>query len=509
MKDLKRHRIGLKATVNLLAVLVLLTLSVGSTVWLIEGQTRRLSTLHQFLLALEVLGLIAVGAMAYLFHVRVLSPLKTLTRDAVAIADGDLDREIEQVNRDDEIGSLTRAVQEMRDQLFDHIEETKTFERAVEETGNAVVITDSNETIEYVNPAFERITGYSEAEALGKTPRILASGETDEEVYEDMWETISAGETWKGELVNRRKTGERQYVQQTIAPIERDGGSTEKYVSISANVTDQKLRNQVLEVFNRVLRHNLRNRVNVVTGNAELVRDRYARRLEQVADDIRASTAAPDGGAVEPDVDMANLAETVDEIAESVHEHTDMVVEAGLRLQELNEKASKADTVTQFTEESGGEQPLSEHLRTERDRVQQEFPEGNITLSIPDAPTIPCKESMRTALSELIENAVEHNDTDEPHVDLTMDVRSESVVVTVADDGPGIPEHERAVLREGEETPLSHGSGLGLWLVYWIVTMNGGRLQIEDREPRGTAVKLFLPLPRGGTETVADGAGND
>ena len=509
MADLKQHRIDLKATGNLLAVLVLLTVSIGGAVWLIEGQTRRVSTLHQFLLALEVGGLIAVGAMAYLFHVRILTPLKTLTRDAVAIANGDLDREIEQVGRNDEIGSLTGAVQEMRDQLLDHIEEAKTFERAVEETGNAVVITDSNETIEYVNPAFERITGYSEAEVLGKTPRILASGETDTEVYEDMWETILAGETWKGELVNRRKTGERQYVRQTISPIEDEDGSTEQYVSITANVTDQKVRNQVLEVFNRVLRHNLRNRMNVITGNAELVRERYAGRLGALADDIRASTATQDGKTAESDEKMAEIAETVDEIADSVHEHTDVVVEAGLRLQEINEKASKADTVTQFTEESKREQPLSEHLKTERERVQRNFPEANISLSLSDGETVPCKKSMGTAFAELIENGVEHNDSDEPHVDISVEKNAENLVVTVEDDGPGIPEHERAVLREGEETPLSHGSGLGLWLVYWIVTMDGGRLQIEDREPRGTAVKLVLPLPRGGSGTVADGAESD
>ncbi|MGM0399219.1 MAG: ATP-binding protein, partial [Halobacteriota archaeon] len=63
----------------------------------------------------------------------------------------------------------------------------------------------------------------------------------------------------------------------------------------------------------------------------------------------------------------------------------------------------------------------------------------------------------------------------------------------VEDDGPGIPDHEKAVLREGEETPLAHGSGLGLWLVYWIVTMNGGRLEISDNEPRGTVVEIDLP----------------
>ncbi|MFB6132899.1 MAG: sensor histidine kinase [Halanaeroarchaeum sp.] len=137
--------------------------------------------------------------------------------------------------------------------------------------------------------------------------------------------------------------------------------------------------------------------------------------------------------------------------------------------------------------------------------MESKYHRADISLSVSTGETIDCKESTRTAIAELLDNAVEHNDRPHPSVDVGMDVTDDSVAVMVADDGPGIPEHERAVLREGEETPLVHGSGLGLWLVYWIVTMNGGRLEIEDNEPRGTVVRLVLPRPRGVTGTSDEG----
>ncbi|MFW5896090.1 MAG: sensor histidine kinase [archaeon] len=494
MKRLNRHRIRLRAGGTLLALFALLTLSVGSTLYLLRAETGELDLFQQFLIGIEMLGLFAVAAMAYALQTQVLDPLKGLTEDAAAVANGDLDRDIEDVDRDDEIGTLTRSVREMRDQLLDLVEDARTFERAVEEAGHSVIITDREETIEYVNPAFERITGFSEAQAIGRTPRLLASGETEERVYEEMWETILDGDTWKGELVNRRQTGARQYVQQTIAPIHDADGEIENFVSIGTDVTDQKLRKQVLEVYNRVLRHNLRNRVNVVTGNGELVRDDLAADVSATAADLRAIEDA--GSEDELPADVTVTADRLESIAEQIRSHTATIVAAGERLADLNEAANQADHVTRLTDGPEPAHPLAEHLRAEHERVTEEFPDAAVSISLPDADPIPCKQSMRTAIGELVDNAVEHNDGDRPAVDLTMAVDERRVVVTVADDGPGIPEYERAVLRDGEETPLSHGSGLGLWLVYWIVTMNGGRLEIEDNQPRGTRVKIDLPLPR-------------
>ncbi|UWG46693.1 Signal transduction histidine kinase [Halanaeroarchaeum sp. HSR-CO] len=496
MKSLKRRQIGWKATGNLLVVFALLTLSVGSSLWMLSGRGGVTGWLQQFLVAVELIGLVAIAGMAYYFHVQVLRPLDELTTDAAAVAEGDLHRDIVAVDRNDEVGSLTRSVREMRDQLLDLVEEARTFQRAVEETGHSVIITDSDETIQYVNPAFEQNSGFTEAEALGRTPRIVKSGATDDAVYAEMWETLERGETWRGELINQNKAGERRYIRMTISPIEGADGSIDHYVSIGADVTTHRLRNQVLEVYNRVLRHNLRNRLNVVVGNAELVKDTYAKEVGALADAV-AEWQDRDRSATnpEPETDrtLQDIAARLEDLAERIRDHTSTVAESASRLEAVNEKAGKAEQITQVTEGTNRHKPLDEHLEQKCGMIARAYPEVDVSISVPDSTTVPAPQSLRTAISELIENAIEHNDSAQPHVAISLSVGADRTVIRVEDDGPGIPDHEKAVLREGEETPLAHGSGLGLWLVYWIVTMNGGRLEISDSEPRGTVVEIDLP----------------
>src|SRR6478672_1581273 len=93
------------------------------------------------------------------------------------------------------------------------------FAAAVNQAGQAIVICDRAGDILYVNPAFERITGYAGAEVAGKNPRILKSGVQDPEYYRDLWRTINAGRTWQGELTNRRKDGSLYREEMTVTPV--------------------------------------------------------------------------------------------------------------------------------------------------------------------------------------------------------------------------------------------------------------------------------------------------
>jgi len=121
------------------------------------------------------------------------------------------------------------------------------FRNAIEASGHSIYFTDTDGTIEYVNPAFEEITGYAADEAIGETPRILQSGEHDEEFYEEMWETIWAGDIWRSELINTSKDGDQYVVDQTIAPVEDESGDVEHFVAVNADVTEQKKRDRELE----------------------------------------------------------------------------------------------------------------------------------------------------------------------------------------------------------------------------------------------------------------------
>jgi PAS domain S-box-containing protein len=118
--------------------------------------------------------------------------------------------------------------------------ELRRFKQAAEAAGHAVYITDKDGTIEYVNPAFESITGYSSDEAIGKNPRILNSGEMSEEYFAELWDTVLAGDVWEEEVINERKDGELYHAHQTIAPITNSEGFVQAFVAIQADITEQK-----------------------------------------------------------------------------------------------------------------------------------------------------------------------------------------------------------------------------------------------------------------------------
>ena len=144
---------------------------------------------------------------------------------------------------------LIQEVQTLRQQLElltnDSAEYKKTeaehrrLSRAIEYTAEAVIVTDPQGKIEYVNPSFERMTGYSKAEVLGKNPRILKSGWHDALFYRRLWQTILAGQVWLGRIINRRKSDEIYYEEMTIAPVLNQAGQVVNFVAIKRDITER------------------------------------------------------------------------------------------------------------------------------------------------------------------------------------------------------------------------------------------------------------------------------
>jgi PAS domain S-box-containing protein len=161
-------------------------------------------------------------------------------------------------------------------------ESLRKFSRAVEQSADAVVITDRQGIIEYVNPAFEALTGYSRDEACGKTPRILKSGEQGPEVYQEMWRTILAGNVFRGILVNRKKNGELYYVEESICPIRDGDGQVTHFVSNGRDLTErlrleaQLLQAQKMDAIGRLaggVAHDFNNLLTIITSYSELALD--------------------------------------------------------------------------------------------------------------------------------------------------------------------------------------------------------------------------------------------
>jgi PAS domain S-box-containing protein len=119
-------------------------------------------------------------------------------------------------------------------------DELRKLSRAVEESPAVVVITGLEGGIEYVNPSFTRLTGYTLEEAKGKNPSILKSGETPQEEYRRLWETIQSGKEWRGEFRNKKKNGELYWESAVIAPIKDPGGSITHYIAVKEDITDRK-----------------------------------------------------------------------------------------------------------------------------------------------------------------------------------------------------------------------------------------------------------------------------
>ncbi|WP_052501702.1 EAL domain-containing protein [Thiomicrospira microaerophila] len=134
-----------------------------------------------------------------------------------------------------------------RNRLHLALEEVRLLKQAVEQSPEAIVITDTQGQVSYLNPMFEQTTGYRADEVLGKNPRLLRSGETPEAVYNALWARLRAGEVWRGELSNRRKNGEIYPSQAIISPVKDVDGNVTHFLAIQRDISARKQREQRIE----------------------------------------------------------------------------------------------------------------------------------------------------------------------------------------------------------------------------------------------------------------------
>jgi PAS domain S-box-containing protein len=137
-----------------------------------------------------------------------------------------------------------RALQKSHDELELRVEERtaelRKLSQATENSPVSVVVTDKNGTIEYVNPTFSEITGYSADEAIGRNPSVLKSGDLPDSYYKELWDTILSGKVWKGEFKNKRKNGEKFWESASISPIKNEEGEITHFVAVKEDITEQK-----------------------------------------------------------------------------------------------------------------------------------------------------------------------------------------------------------------------------------------------------------------------------
>ena len=330
---------------------------------------------------------------------------------------------------------------------------------AIDDLGSAVVILNADRRIVDGNAEACRVFSVNADEMLGR-PIDVYLGDVD----------LDAG----GETVSLVAGTERREYAITPSAFEDSSGSIAGYTVVLQDVTVERRRQQRLSVLNRVLRHNLRNDLNVVRGHVEMA-----------SDEVEGSVA---------------------ESLERARRKTDEVIELGEKARTIERALDTGD------DDAGGVK-----LRPTVERIVADLGSDGeqpaITIDVPaDLEIRGSARLVEGVFRSLVENAVHHNEEGRPSVVVeVLDVDRGSAVARIAvrDDGPGIPNQELAAIEHGDESALEHGSGLGLWLVSWGVSSLGGDVEFRTGES-GTTVVLALPTTdsesRGGSSESAPSA---
>ena len=352
---------------------------------------------------------------------------------------------------------------------------------ALESAANAIVLANRDGVIEWVNPAFTRLTGYAFAEAYGERLSILKSGRHEPAFYEELWRTILGGEVWHGELINRRKDGVLYTERMTIAPVTNDRGEVAHFIAIKEDITEQKklqeqfLQAQKVEAVGRLaggVAHDFNNILTAISGYTELLLRRLSANdpLFRLAEQIRKSTERASGltrqllafsrkQALQPRVlDLSNVVNDIEKmlrrlIGEDIELHTIRGAAVG------NVKADPAQV----------EQVIMNLAVNARDAM----PKGGKLII----------EVARATLSE--EYTRRHRDV-KP---------GEYVLLAVTDTGTGMTDEVKAHIFEPFFTtkPQGKGTGLGLATCYGIIKQSGGHISVHSELGRGTTFKIYLP----------------
>ena len=335
-----------------------------------------------------------------------------------------------------------------------HERELKRYETIVQTTNDPIFVLDDAAEFVEVNTALAELTGIPADELLGSGLSRVADATAVEEVSTGL-AAIQEGAPGRRSFETSFATaegGRRQHAVSTTF-VDQDGRSPVA-ICIAHDVSDLRAHERRLSVLDRVLRHNPRNKLNVIMGHAEALSRAY------------------DPDVVDRATTVLGTAEDLMELSEIARQFEGVVEPGGSRVETMD---------------------AAEVSRTVVERARREHPDATFTFDAPGSTPVRGHRTLELALEELVDNAVVHSDRPEPTVDVSVSVADDAVEVCVADDGPGLDDRDRDALVRGMEFPLEHTQGLGLWLVRWTVENLAGSVSIEPRTPRGTVVVLRLP----------------
>ncbi len=353
-------------------------------------------------------------------------------------------------------------------------DEMASLSNVVEQTADLIIITNIDGVIEYVNPAFEKLTGYAKNEVLGKTPVILKSGEHDNAFYENFWNKILSGEVYSGEFVNKKKNGETYTVDKTVTPIRNDEGKITHFVAVDKDVTERKHEEENQEKITRLeslgvlaggIAHDFNNLLTAILGNVSFAK-------------LSISSQSRTYGLLD-EAEKASL--RAKELARQL-----------LTFSKGGEPVKVIVSVAALVKEAA-----CFALRGSRIRCTCSIPEelwlcnvdeGQITQVVQNI-VLNAEQAMpeRGRIFVWCENVPLQGD------DMAPLKEGDYVRVSVQDEGGGIPPEHLKRIFEPYFTTKKKGSGLGLATSYSIVKKHGGHIFVESETGQGTVFHIYLP----------------
>lgn len=326
------------------------------------------------------------------------------------------------------------------------------YERAFRSIDAPALLTDTDLVIQDVNEAGLSFTGYEYDEFVGQPATVLVD---DEDVYADIVETILDGAAWSGDFELRTKDDTGVFGRGSVASISIDG-EVRGYVAIFIDTTKQRHYENTAEVLNRLLRHDLRNELNVAYGNLQNAQSR-------IGDEAASDYLDQVHDALTRLIGKSERAHNLGELLEGSYDAANSLVRLDYALHEALVGPIETFDEAEFRFETfPGTEVVADHLLT-------------------------------TVFGAVLENAVVHNDAATPVVDVEVEEHMENVVVSVIDNGPGVPEGQADLIFGREERDqLHHGSGISLFFADNVIKSYGGDIWVETDRADGAAFRIRL-----------------
>ncbi|MCP4397320.1 MAG: PAS domain S-box protein [bacterium] len=456
---------------------------------------------------------------------RITRPITRLTKISAEIAGGNLDQQIDPGGQD-EVGTLARSFISMRDSIRQTIlelkkenterkraeEEIRKLSTAVEQSPSVIAITGLKGRLEYVNPKFTELTGYSSEEAIGQNSRILKSGEQADEIYTELWDTISSDNVWRGEFHNKKKNGEFYWEAASISPIFDKQGKKTNYIKVAEDISEHKRTQEMLIQSEKMLSvgglaAGMAHEINNPLAGMMQTADVMSRRLTDLkipANQRAAEEAGTSMEAIHTFMDVRGIIKMLGNIRESGRRAAE-IVQNMLSFARKNDSTfsthNLADLLDQTVDLAGSDYDLKKKFDFRRIEIVREYEEN--------LPDIPCESGkIQQVLLNILRNGAQamQEETEQPGrtmprfiLRLAHEQETSQVRIEIEDNGPGMDEATRKRVFEPFFTtkPVGVGTGLGLSVSYFIITENhGGDMRVKSTPGEGTTFIISLPVER-------------